>query len=142
MAEAVRRRLVMLTRVLAASAALALLASAAPAQPGNAADPFHVKMKRGTDSVRIVGVLRPEVACCTYVFKAAAGQRLYWSVSGASTRQTINYPDGGVDGPGLPNPLPLPTTGSYVFSVTPDLMAEGAYGRFVLTIRIPPVKAK
>lgn len=132
----------MLTRVIAASAALALLASAAAAQSGNAAEPITVKMKRGTDSVRIVGVLRPEIACCTYAFKAAAGQKLYWSVTGASTRQVIGYPDGSVDGPGLPNPVPLPATGAYSFSVTPDLMAEGAYGRFVLKIRIPPLTAK
>ncbi|HEX4196281.1 MAG TPA: hypothetical protein VHZ26_02460 [Caulobacteraceae bacterium] len=132
----------MFTRALAASAALALLASVAAAQPGNAADPITIKMKRGSDSVRIVGVLRPEVACCTYVFKAKAGQKLYWSVTGASTRQTIGYPGGGVDGPGLPDPLPLPATGAYVLSVTPDLMAEGAYGRFVLKLRVPPLKAK
>jgi hypothetical protein len=132
----------MLMRVLAASAALALLASAAAAQSGNAVDPAYIRMKRGTDSVRIVGVLRPEVTCCTYYFKAQGGQKLYWSVKGASTRQTIGYPDNSVDGPGLPNPLPLPATGAYSFSVTPDLMAEGAYGSFVLKIRIPPLKAK
>jgi hypothetical protein len=131
----------MLKLTLTASVVLALAASSVAAQPGNAADPIVIKMKRGSDSVRIVGVLRPETACCTYVFKARAGQTLFWSVSGASTRQVIGYPDGQMDGPGLPSPLPLPATGAYSFAVSPDLMAEGAYGRFVLKLRIPPLKS-
>ena len=132
----------MLKRLLTVAAVLALSASSAAAQPGNAADPIYIKMKPGTDRVRIVGVLRPNVACCTYVFKARAGQEMIWSITGASTRQVIGYPDGHGDGPGLPSPLPLPASGAYSFAVSPDLMAEGAYGRFVLKIRIPPVKAK
>ena len=132
----------MLKRVLALSAVLALAASAATAQPGNAADPIVIKMKRGTDSVRLVGVMRQNSSCCTYAFKASAGQQMYWSITGAVTRQVIGYPDGHVDGPGLPNPLPLPASGLYIFSVSPDLMADGAFGRYVLKIRIPPLTAK
>jgi hypothetical protein len=129
----------MLKRVIAAAAVLTLAASAAEAQPGNAADPIVIKMKRGTDSVRLTGVLRQNSACCTYAFKASAGQQMYWSITGAVTRQVIGYPDGHVDGPGLPNPLPLPASGLYSFSVSPDLMANGAFGRYVLKIRIPPL---
>jgi hypothetical protein len=129
----------MLKRVMAAAAVLTLAASAAAAQPGNAADPIVIKMKRGTDSVRLTGVLRQNSACCTYAFKASAGQQMYWSITGAVTRQVIGYPDGHVDGPGLPNPLPLPASGLYSFSVSPDLMANGAFGRYVLKIRIPPL---
>jgi hypothetical protein len=121
---------------------LAVTASAVAAQPGAAASPIPVKMKRGTDSVSITGVLRPGGACCTYAFEARAGQRLYWSLRGPATRQTIGYPDGHVDGPGLPNPLKLPMTGAYSFAVRPNLMADGAYGRFELRMRIPPLKAK
>jgi hypothetical protein len=132
----------MLKVVLAAAAVLILGASGAAAQPGNAADPIPVKMKRGTDSVRIAGVLRQNVACCTYVFQARKGQRLIWSVSGPAVRETIGYPDGRTDGPGLPNPIPLPVTGSYVFAVSPNLMADGAFGRFVLKLEIPPLRAK
>ena len=100
----------MLKRVMAAAAALTMAASAAAAQPGNAADPIVIKMKRGSDSVRLTGVLRQNAACCTYAFKASAGQQMYWSITGAVTRQVIGYPDGHVDGPGLPNPLPLPAS--------------------------------
>jgi hypothetical protein len=132
----------MLKLVFASATALALIASGAAAQSGNAAMPIPIHMKRGTDSVTIRGVLRQNTACCTYVFEASAGQRLIWSVTGATARETIGYPGGQMDGPGLPNPLPLPASGSYVFSVSPDLMADGAFGPFVLKMRIPPLKAK
>ena len=128
--------------VLATAAVLALVATVASAQPGSKAHPIVIKMKRGTDSVRLTGVLRQNGACCTYAFKANAGQKMFWSITGPATRQTIGYPDGHVDGPGLPNPLPLPVSGLYSFSVSPDLMADGAFGRYVLKIRIPPLTAK
>ena len=121
-----------------AAAVLALAATAASAQPGSAAHPIVIKMKRGTDSVTLTGVLRQNVDCCTYAFKAAAGQRMIWSISGAATRQVVGYPDGHVDGPGIPSPLPLPASGAYSFAVSPDLMADGAFGRYVLKVRIPP----
>jgi hypothetical protein len=132
----------MLKRTLVATAVLALAATAASAQPGSATHPIVIKMKRGTDSVRLTGVMRQNVDCCTYAFKASAGQQMIWSISGAVTRQVVTYPDGHVDGPGIPSPLPLPASGAYSFSVSPDLMADGAFGPFVLKIRIPPIKAK
>jgi hypothetical protein len=132
----------MLKLALVATAVLALAATAASAQPGSAAHPIVIKMKRGTDSVRLTGVMRQNVDCCTYAFKASAGQEMIWSISGAVTRQVVTYPDGHVDGPGIPSPLPLPASGAYSFSVSPDLMADGAFGPYVLKIRIPPIKAK
>ena len=128
----------MLKFTLAAAAVLALAATSASAQPGSAAHPIVIKMKRGTDSITLTGVMRQNVDCCTYVFKAAAGQRMVWSISGAATRQVVTYPDGHVIGPGIPSPLPLPASGAYSFAVSPDLMADGAFGRYVLKIRIPP----
>ena len=130
----------MLKSILAAAAVLALAASSASAQSGSAAHPIVIKMKRGTDSVRLTGVMRQNVDCCTYVFKAGAGQEMIWSITGAVTRQVVGYPDGHVDGPGIPSPLPLPASGAYSFAVSPDLMADGAFGRFVLTMRIPPLR--
>jgi hypothetical protein len=113
------------------------VAQAAPA--GSERYPIVVKMTRGSDSVRLTGVLRQGRDCCAYVFKAHAGQRLIWRLSGPATRQVITYPDGHTDGPGLPNPLPLPANGAYRLSVRPNLMADGAYGRFTLRLKIPPV---
>ena len=132
----------MLKRALAMSAIVAVTASGAAAQVGAAAMPIPLKMKRGTDSLTVTGVLAPNVACCTYVFKAHAGQKLYWSERGAAVRMTVGYPNGDVDGPGLPNPLPLPATGAYTLAISPDQMAEGALGRFVLKLRIPPPRSR
>ncbi len=125
-------------RILIVAAAFALIATAAAARPGDAAHPIVLKMQRGTDSVTVTGVLRQNVDCCAYAFKAHAGQMLHWTESGAAARIGLAYPNGdGID-PGLPNPTPLPQTGAYVFTVSPDLMADGAFGRFTLMLRIPP----
>lgn len=118
---------------------LALAAGqAVAAAPGSVNNPIVVRMKRGSDSVRLAGVLRQNRDCCSYRFKARAGQTLNWSVSGPAIRVTMTYPDGRIDGPGLPAAIPLPADGAYVFRVSPNLMADGAFGRFVLKFRIPP----
>ena len=130
----------MLKLWLAALAALALTATAAAAQPGSASQPIPLKMARGTDAIVVRGVLRQNLDCCAYVFKATAGQQLHWSQSGAAARLVMTYPDGHVDGPGFANPLPLPSTGAYTLTVSPDLMADGAFGRFTLKLRIPPLR--
>ncbi len=128
----------MLKPALAALAALAMMATAATAQPGSVSQPIPLKMQRGSDAIVVRGVLRQNLDCCAYVFKAAAGQQLHWTESGAAARLVMTYPDGHVDGPGFANPLPLPATGAYTLSVSPDLMADGAFGRFTLKLRIPP----
>ena len=121
------------------SAALAALTPAiAAAHTGAANDPIPLKMKRGTDTLVVRGVLRQNVDCCAYTFKAAAGQALHWRETGAVVRMVITYADGSVDGPGLANPLPLPQSGAYKLQISPDLMADGAFGRFTLKLRIPP----
>lgn len=120
-------------------AALALLAaSSAAAQVGNPAMPIYLKMKRGTDVLVVHGVLKQDVACCTYVFKARAGQKLYWRETGAVARLVITYPNGEADGPDFANPLPLPASGAYTLAVSPNTMANGAFGPFTLRLRIPP----
>jgi hypothetical protein len=120
------------------AAALALAASPVLAQIGNPAMPIEIKMKRGTDRVTLRGVLVQNRACCTYVFKAGAGQKLYWSEDGAVVRMVLTNPDGEAIGPGLYNPQPLPQTGVYTLAISPDLMAEGAFGPYVIKLRIPP----
>jgi|SRR6185312_5044742 len=121
-----------------AGALLAVTAGMAQAQP----DPAHaivLHMKRGSDTITVKGVLRqggPD--CCAYAIGASAGQRLYWTIKGPAVRMTIQYPDGSADGPGIPSPVPLKTTGVYVLGISPDLMADGAFGPFTLKIRIPP----
>jgi hypothetical protein len=124
-------------RTAVVAAIVALFATPALGQIGNAAMPIPLRMKRGTDTLTVRGVLRRNVACCTYVFKARAGQRLSWRETGAAVRLTIGYPDGRMDGPGLPNPLPLPQSGAYTLAVSPDLMADGSYGPFTMRLTIP-----
>ena len=81
-------------------------------------------MQRGTDTIVVRGVLRQNVDCCTYVFKAQAGQSLYWSQTGAAARLLISYPDGHVDGPGLRQPTAVAADRRLHALVSPDLMAE------------------
>jgi len=118
--------------------ALALAAAPALAQIGNPAMPIEIKMKRGTDTATIRGVLVQNGDCCTYVFGARAGQKLYWSERGAVVRMVLTNPDGEAVGPGLYNPQPLPQSGEYTLAISPDLMAEGAFGPYVIKLRIPP----
>ncbi len=114
------------------------LATAASARPGDNDHPIELKMQRGTDSIVVHGVLSQKFECCSYTFKAHAGQQLHWSETGAVARVGIAYPNGDGINPGLPNPADLPQDGAYVITLSPDQMAEGAYGRFTLRVRIPP----
>jgi hypothetical protein len=123
---------------LIAAATLTLIAVPVAAQPGSAQDPIVVHMKRGTDTITMTGELRQNLDCCTYLLKARAGQTLHWQVTGAAVRATVTYPDGHGDGP-FADTIPLPADGVYLFSISPDLMADGAFGRFKLTLIIPPL---
>ena len=107
------------------------------AGPGLAADcSVQVHMHRGTKTIAYTGRLTHERSNCDYHFKARAGQTLIWSLDGPATRQVIGYPDGNADGPGIPQRIPLPQTGEYVFSVSANLMAEGAFGKYRLRLTI------
>jgi hypothetical protein len=125
-------------RVLLVATVIASAATNAAARPGDIAHPIVLEMRRGTDSITVKGVLRQNVDCCAYTFKAHAGQTLHWSENGAAARIGLAYPNGDTINPGLPNPAPLSQTGVYVFTVSPNLMADGGFGRFTLKIRIPP----
>ena len=74
--------------------------------------------------------------CCAYALDARAGQILTWRFEGPNERATITYPDGEVDGPGIPASIPLTQTGTHILSVRPNLMAGDGYGPFRLTITI------
>lgn len=115
-----------------------LMTSQAQAAKGAGDDPIEVHMRRGADRIRLHGVLKEGVDCCTYKFVARKGQHLQVSVDGAAARLVLTYPDGDGEGPGLPDHLELPDNGTYLLDVHPNLMADGAYGRFTLTIAITP----
>ena len=98
--------------------------------------PIRIKMARGADTIVLTGRTRQNVECCDYIFRARAGQRLFYKIEGATLRTTITYPNGEVDGPAIPNPTVLLASGDYRLAVHPNLMAEGAYGPYRLTITI------
>jgi hypothetical protein len=107
-----------------------------PCSPGERYCPIEVSMARGTDTVTIEGVTSPGTGCCAYALRARAGQTLSWTLEGPTSRVLLTDPQGNVDGPGLPQSIPLPANGIYVFEVRPNLMADDAHGRFRLTITI------
>jgi hypothetical protein len=113
------------------------LASAAQAGCEGASNcAIVIRLAHGTDTIVLTGSTEQNVDCCDYVFYAHAGQKLYYRIEGAAVRTVITYPNGDAEGPGLPNPLPLPANGIYVFGVHPNLMAEDAFGPFKLTLSI------
>ena len=127
----------MITSALRAAFVAAVFAGPAAADCNGTRDcPIEIHMARGTNTIVLTGETRQNVDCCTYAFRARAGQRLFWRLEGASLRTVLIYPNGEVDGPGVPNGLTLPATGRYVFDVHPNLMADGAYGSYKLTLTI------
>jgi hypothetical protein len=117
-----------------------MLAQPAWAATGSDDDPIPVHFARGSDTVRLTGELKPNVRCCAYRFKAHAGQTLRWRFIGPAFRAVIVYPNGEADGPGIPNAIRLPSDGAYVLTFSPNLMADGAFGRYRLTLTIPPAR--
>jgi hypothetical protein len=82
------------------------------------------------------GDLTPTEPSYSYRFRALAGQTLAWRFEGPAVRIIITYPDGAVEGPGLPAVVPLPQTGDYTLAIHSNLMAENIYGPFQLTMTI------
>ena len=119
-----------------AVAATPLSAALAACTPGAATCPIVVQMARGADTITLRNTLVQNADCCAYSLSVRAGQVMTWSETGATIRTTIRYPNGDMDGPGLPQSIPLPQGGVYIFSVRPNLMADGAFGPFVLTVTI------
>ena len=112
-------------------------ATALACDAGGEACPIPVHMKAGTDTITLVNRLQPNTDCCYYSLEASAGQTLTWAYHGpGGMRSVIDYPDGSADGPGIPNSIPLKTTGTYVLGIVPDLMADDSTGPFRLTVTI------
>ena len=98
--------------------------------------PIELRMARGSDTITVMGTTSPQRDCCTYRFRARRGQTLHWKYEGPTSRLVITYPDGNVDGPGIPSVIALPSSGDYRLDVRPNLMAENAFGSFKLSITI------
>ena len=130
------RRAALAASVGLTSASLPNPAISASCTPGAQDCPIPVHMARGTDTITLQGRLVQNGDCCAYALDARAGQTLTWTFEGPNERATITYPDGEVDGPGIPTSIPLTQTGTHVLSVRPNVMAGDAFGPFSLTITI------
>jgi hypothetical protein len=115
------------------AAGLSLAAQAAAASP-----PIPLKMALGSDSITVKGVLSAKTDCCTYTFKAAAGQTLYVTETGAG-HVLVAFPNGDAAGP-YPGEWTekLQQTGTYTVEVNSNPKFPPDTGPFTLTLRIPP----
>jgi hypothetical protein len=100
--------------------------------------PIPLKMALGSDSITVKGVLSEKSDCCSYTFKAAAGQKLYVTETGVG-HVLLVFPGGDTAGP-YPGEFTetLPATGTYKVDVNSNPKFQPEYGRFTLTLRIPP----
>ncbi len=104
--------------------------------PHPAACPVTVSLRANGPAVTRTGDLTQANSHCLYRFHADAGDSLVWSESGAAIRVVITDPAGNADGPGVPNTYPLTKSGEYSFEVGANLMADGGFGPYTLTLRL------
>jgi|SRR5215831_3312556 len=98
--------------------------------------PMWLRLRPGSVGITVRDRLTPTRSRYSYAFRARAGQKLTWAFSGPAVRTLLQYPTGGSDGPGLPDIIPLPSSGTYVFTISANTMAEDIVGSFKLTLRI------
>jgi hypothetical protein len=109
---------------------------AACAYAGSGGCPIRIHFRSNSNQITLREQLTPRKRSYSYAFRARAGQKLSWTLEGPTVRTTIQYPNGGSDGPGLPSEIGLSRTGRYVFTISSNPMAEGIYGPFHLMLRI------
>jgi hypothetical protein len=131
----------MMATVLAAAVGLAPISSPSNAAraacaAGSDGCPIWLRLHPGSIGITVSERLTPNRSRYSYTFMARAGQKLTWTFDGPTVRTLIRYPTGGSDGPTLPDVIPLPSTGTYVFTVSSNTMAENIFGTFQLTFRI------
>jgi hypothetical protein len=100
--------------------------------------PIDINLGEGSKVV-VRGRLTRHRMIYSYRLLSEPNRVLIWKFRGPAIRTLITYPDGHVDGPGLPREIPLSQKGSYVFSVSSNTMADRIYGRFTLQFTIKTV---
>jgi hypothetical protein len=98
--------------------------------------PIRLHFRSRSNRVTVHGRLSADRSRWSYSFKARAGRKLSWMFNGPSVRTLIRYPTGASDGPGLPAVIALPSTGTYVFTISSNTMAEDIFGPFQLTFQL------
>jgi len=127
----------------AAAGLLMLAVSAGPASactPGDDACPIALKMVAGSVSVTTSGELTVKRPSLAFRFEARAGQTVVVHVHGPVTKSQLPLTgpiseDAGGDF-NQDQPFKLPAGGVYSFTLYANMMAEGAFGPFELTLTI------
>jgi hypothetical protein len=104
---------------------------------GSDACPVWLHLRPGSVGITVRKRLTPNRSRYSYAFRARAGQKLSWVLNGRpAVRTLLRDPTGNSEGPGLPDIIPLPSSGTYVFTISSNTMAEHIYGPFELTLRV------
>jgi hypothetical protein len=136
-----RLKLGIVATVLAAAVGLAPIsgprsAAQAACVAGSEGCPIWLRLRPGIVGITVRERLTPSRSRYSYAFRAHAGEKLTWAFSGPAVRTLLRYPSGDNIGPGLPNIIPLPSSGTYVFTISSNTMAEDIFGPFKLTLYI------
>src|ERR1700722_1849179 len=127
----------------AATGVLMLAVATEPASactPGDDACPIVLKMVPGAVSVTTSGELTLKRPSSAFQFEARAGQAVVVHVHGPVTKSQLPLSgpisaDAGGDF-NQDQPFKLPARGVYSFTLYANMMAEGAFGPFELTLTI------
>jgi len=98
--------------------------------------PIWLNLHPGSAGITVRERLTPNRSRYSYAFRARAGQKLTWAYNGPSARTLLRHPSGDSDGPGLPDIIPLPSSGRYVLTISSNTMAEDIFGPFELKLHL------
>jgi hypothetical protein len=98
--------------------------------------PIVLKLRPNQKALVATGRLSPRTPNFSYAFAGSEGETFSWKYSGPEVRVLLAYPDGNCEGPGLDPQIELPKSGTYVFSIASNTMAENIYGYFELQFKL------
>jgi hypothetical protein len=98
--------------------------------------PIVLKLRPNQKALVARGRLSPRRPNFSYAFTGSEGETFSWKYSGPAVRVLLAYPDGNNEGPGLDPRIELPKSGTYVFSIASNTMAENIYGYFKLQFKL------
>jgi hypothetical protein len=131
------RRAVFLAMI---GAALTLGSGSYACRPGEEACPAVLRMKPGSNSIVARGEVSAQKPRYYFKFKANAGQEVTIRTSGGGLKTgagiPLTFPDGNGDAIMEGEPYKLTQSGDYVVVLMANLMSEGPFGRFKMSLQI------
>jgi hypothetical protein len=113
---------------------------AAACTPGDEACPVVLRMKPGATVIEAAGFVSEKRPHFYFKFDGKAGQTIVVHTDGGGLKTgagiPITFPNGAGDALDEGAPFKLPATGAYVLDLLANLMSEGPFGRFRLTLKI------